>query len=156
MNLLAAFDWIDTTITLGSVLLAVIISAATITNIWFGGRKWKTNYEAEHVDKERWKTKAVEREQERDSLKSIVDTLGGANVLQAVTEFQTQSGDRYAEALVRVADMFEGHERRAEDRHRVLLEAHVRSEERMTGIASSVALAVTELTEAVDNLKNGT
>jgi len=116
------------TITLGSLVLGLIIAVATVSSILGGGRRWKTNYEAEHVERERLLALAEERNRsllhcqgQILTLTSAIETVGGAKVYDTLQQIHSENTQRFDLGMKSLGDLFEGHERRAEERHEKLL-----------------------------------
>jgi hypothetical protein len=104
----------------------VAIVCAFVGSFFFGGRRWRGNYDAEHTRAERMQATLVEKDQVLEGqserlrrLDEVVQELGGEKVAQKIVESQAENLRAFRE----ITDALASHELRANERHRAQLAA---------------------------------
>jgi hypothetical protein len=110
----------------GIVGVTVAVISAFVGSFFFGGRRWRVNYDAEHTRAERMQATLVEKDQILDGqserlrrLDEVVQELGGERVAQKIIEAQAEN----LRAFKEISEALANHELRASDRHKAQLVA---------------------------------
>lgn len=111
---------------IGLAGISAALVAAFVSSYFFGGRRWRNEYDAEHTRAERLQATLVEKDlvlsgasERLAKLDGVVQELGGERVAQTLAEMRREDLLMFKE----IADSLTAHEQRAAERHAKTLQA---------------------------------